>query len=373
MIFRLPVAAGLVWCLAAPLFAAAPDDLIRTVKAIGPEGAGSPAAITAIKELSQGPGSQLLALLAGMDDASPVAANWLRGAFESIAARELKAGKKLPAKELEAFILDTSHAPEARRLAYEWLLKVDPTLADRFIPRMLQDPGADFRRDAVQRLITQAEEAQKKEAKAEAARIFRQALRGATDDDQVQAIVKPLKELGETVDLQKHFGFITRWKLVGPFENHELIGFPAEYPPEEKVDVAAKYNGKEGKELAWFDHATEDDYGKVDLRKLVPFKGAVTYAVAEYQAATAMKAEIRLATPNAWKLWVNGQYLFGRDEYHRGHRLDQYRVPVQLKAGKNVILLKVCENEQTEEWAQEYQFQLRISDGSGAAIESAAD
>jgi hypothetical protein len=44
-----------------------------------------------------------------------------------------------------------------------------------------------------------------------------------------------------------------------------------------------------------------------------------------------------------------------------------------LTAGMNVILLKVCQNEQTEDWAQDWKFQLRVSDSSGAAVEPAGD
>jgi hypothetical protein len=31
-------------------------------------------------------------------------------------------------------------------------------------------------------------------------------------------------------------------------------------------------------------------------------------------------------------------------------------------------MLKVCQNEQEQDWAQDYQYQLRVSDPSGAAI-----
>ena len=49
-------------------------------------------------------------------------------------------------------------------------------------------------------------------------------------------------------------------------------------------------------------------------------------------------------------------------------KLDQYRVPVELKQGRNVILLKVCQNEQTENWAQRYRFQVRVCDPAGSAL-----
>ena len=90
--------------VAVPASAATTDELIRTIKAVGKEGAGHPAAIKAVKELSSGDSQTLLPLLKTMDDASPLAVNWLRGAFEAIAARELKSTGKLPAAELEAFL-----------------------------------------------------------------------------------------------------------------------------------------------------------------------------------------------------------------------------------------------------------------------------
>lgn len=87
---------------------------------------------------------------------------------------------------------------------------------------------------------------------------------------------------------------------------------------------------------------------------------------------TARSAEIRLGCKNAWKIWLNGQLLFGRDEYHRGMQIDQYRLPVQLQPGRNTILVKACQNEQVEAWTVEWQFQLRVCDSLGAAIHSSA-
>jgi hypothetical protein len=48
--------------------------------------------------------------------------------------------------------------------------------------------------------------------------------------------------------------------------------------------------------------------------------------------------------------------------------MDQFIVRGELKPGKNVILLKVCQNEQKEDWAQVWQFQLRVCDSIGKAI-----
>ena len=58
----------------------------------------------------------------------------------------------------------------------------------------------------------------------------------------------------------------------------------------------------------------------------------------------------------------------GRDEYHTMAEIDQYRMPAQLLAGRNVILVKVCQNEEIAEWTNEWEFQLRVTDSLGTPI-----
>ena len=91
----------------------------------------------------------------------------------------------------------------------------------------------------------------------------------------------------------------------------------------------------------------------------------------EFVSETARPAELRLGCKNAWKVWLNGKLLFSRDEYHRGMQIDQYRMPVELEAGRNTILVKACQNEQVESWTVEWEFQLRVCDKLGTALLSA--
>lgn len=358
-----------VTCLSMSLALAAEFDAnVKTILNVGPEGKGNVEATAAWKELAQSPIQELPRLLAAFDTANPLAANWLRSAAESIVTREVQKSGKLPQAELEKFIGQTEHNPRARRMAYEWVLRQDPTVADRLIPGMLNDPSVEFRRDAVARLI----DAGTKELAAEkndlAKATFQKALDGARDEDQIEAIVKPLDKLGVKVDLARHFGFIMDWQLIGPFDNTGKKGFALAYPPETEIKLDAKYPGQKG-DVSWVKHVTEDKYGVTDLNKVTsPHKGAVTYALAEFVSDKDQKVDVRLGTPNAYKVWVNGDLIFGREEYHRGMSIDQYRMTAQLKAGKNLILLKLCQNEQTEDWAQRWQYQLRICDATGTAI-----
>ena len=112
---------------------------------------------------------------------------------------------------------------------------------------------------------------------------------------------------------------------------------------------------------------------EVDLnRALGRAKGVVAYAYAEFPAAGAREVELRLATVNSWKVWVNGELVGFREEYHHGTRIDHYRAAASLRPGANRILLKVCQNEQTEDYADPWRFQIRVTDRIGTAVLPAA-
>jgi len=346
------------------------EPLLSQLRAVEAEGKGNVEAGSAFAKLIKHNSSVLIDILQAFEGANPLAVNWLWNAFDTIAAETLKSGNTLPNAELEKFLLDKSQNARARRLAYEWLKRSDPSAEDRLIPGMLHDPSSEMRRDAVTRLLAHAEKLKKAKKSQLAIPIYQQALSGAFDDDQVKTISKALKQLKKPVNIQEHFGFISQWKLIGPFDNKEKIGFAAVYPPEKKIDLQAEYTGQLGK-VKWKDAATDDAYGIIDIAKLDKnYKGSVTYAYAEFQTAKALDVELRLGIPNAWKVWVNGKELFAREEYHRGMKVDQYRVPAKFKAGKNSILLKVCQNKQTQSWAQRYRFQLRVCKSSGIAVHS---
>ena len=312
-------------------------------------------------------------ILRAFSDANPLAENWLRSAFEAIADDAVKTKKQLPYREMMLFIQNRSKNPRARRLAYEWLVKLHPKLQDTLIPGLLLDPNPLFRRDAVQQLIDQAKELDETKDAKKVAHLYHKALSGAVDNDQVKIIVAGLKKQGEEVDLQAHFGFLTQWKVIGPFDNKEKKGYAVAYPPEKELKLSAKYEGQLG-EVSWDDVSTKDDYGIVDIAtEIKNYKGSVMYLTTEFVSGKDQNVQLRLGTPNAWKMWVNGELVFAREEYHRGTALDQYQVPAKLKKGPNVILLKVCQNEQEDSWAQRYQFQLRVTDEAGSAIAPASE
>jgi hypothetical protein len=78
--------------------------------------------------------------------------------------------------------------------------------------------------------------------------------------------------------------------------------------------------------------------------------------------------DLRAASHNAVKIWFNGRLVQEHHVYHTGTQMDQYAGRVVLRPGSNTILVKICQNEITPDWARWWDFQLRICDRNGAAI-----
>src|SRR5262249_9354113 len=153
------------------------------------------------------------------------------------------------------------------------------------------------------------------------------------------------------------------------FDNSGSKGFAVAYPPEQKIDVNAVYKGKDGAEVRWKEITTTDPYGLVDINKLLgKHMGATAYAFAAIESEGERPVQIRATSNNAVKLFLNGKEIFFREEYHHGMRFDAHTGTGILKPGRNEILIKVCQNEQKEDWAQGWTFQLRVCDAIGGAV-----
>lgn len=346
-------------------------ELAAAIHAVGPGGAGNRDAARAVRALSAMPPGALPELLAAMDDQGPLVQNWLCAAVDSVAERAVRAGEPLPVKALEAFVLDRGHSPAPRRLAYEWLSRVDAALAERLVPSFIDDPSTELRRDAVERELAADEKLAA--ADPEAARTaLRRVFNAARDPDQVERAAKGLRGLGEEPDLRAHYGVLSCWRIAGPFDNTGKAGFHAVYPPEGALtaaDLPAEQVGKGGAPIRWFEHRSQEPLGLINLNELIgSMKGVVAYASTTVASPTARSAQVRAMSPNAIKIWVNGALVLQRDEYHHGDDFDQHVAYMELLEGENHILVKICQNEQTEDWAGEWKFEARLCDATGGGI-----
>ena len=135
------------------------------------------------------------------------------------------------------------------------------------------------------------------------------------------------------------------------------MGFEKVYSPETETVYSESYEGKNG-QARWTAFSTSHNLGMLDINEEYgQIKEALAYAKTTFVTDRTQKVQIRLGSKNAWKVWVNGDLLYSRDEYHRGKtRIDQFVIDGELKKGANKILLKVCQNEQTQSWTKQWEF-----------------
>ena len=356
---------------AALLFAAAsvpaasggfPED-VAAVVAVGPKGEGNAAAADAVRRLAAADAGRLPALFAAFAEASPVGRNLLAGAAQAVADR---ADPAALAPVLSATLTENPD-PHAAAVAFDLLEAAYPAAAARFLEdRGLASDAPTVRRAAVAAKLADAGD----DADALAALLER-----TLDRDQVEALAAELAAAGRPVDLPTQFGFLTNWQLVGPFDHRGDTAFDRVLPPEETpgaFDPTAAfptaYPGA-GDLVTWQPIETEEDFGTLDVAgAFTNWKGSAVVLARDYDAPRAGPVTFRVGTPNAFKLYLNGTLVFARPEYHRGTKMDQYVIPAEVRAGRNVLMVKLLQNEQEQSWAQDYQLQFRVTDPSGAAL-----
>lgn len=334
---------------------------IAALRGIGPGGKGNAQAASAWKELvGHGPAA-LVPALGAMDDEDPVSANWLRPALDAIVE---KAGTDaMPIREIEQFVEDRKGGRMARACALELVRRKDPARADALLAKSTDDPSPEIRRQAIAAAIAKAPA--EGPGRAEAMKAL---FKVACDRDQVDQIAKDLAKAGIKTDLAAHFGYIMEWSVIGPFPVPEATGYGVKFAPEDRVDLAGAVEGPKGP-LKWKKVATSDPAGLVNLNKeLADEKSVVAYAFTRIDSAGEQRIVLRAGSITAIKVFLNGKEVYGKDEYHHGMHPDQHQAIVVLKPGMNDILLKVCQNQKAQSWEKNWQFQVRLTDFTGARI-----
>jgi|TARA_E500000178_G_scaffold347272_1_gene400271 hypothetical protein len=343
------------------------NNLSEILIQIGPKGEGNVNAVNHWHTIKQMSSSEIPKLLEAMNKANELGDNWIRAAIAEILANSGE--ESLPAEEIVKFIKNQLNEGSSRRTAFDLLNSTSSQLAQSLVPMFIDDPEPTMRREGVKLLLEQAGSLEKKQQSIEA---FEYALSKARDVDQIEEACASLETLGKKVDLPKVMGFLTDWNVIGPFENKGRRGFGTPYSPEKQdKPILNDHPGKNGP-VKWQQFSTNDRLGLLDLNQ--PFghiKEVLCYAYTEFESSSEKNAQFRIGSKNAWKLWINNKLVFARDEYHRGGtKVDQFVLNGQLRKGRNQILVKICQNEQTESWTKQWEFCFRITDESGTSLNS---
>jgi hypothetical protein len=341
------------------------------------KGAGSFDGRAAWERLGQQPPEALVELLKGMNAADTTAANWLRTAFDRIVHRERqKGGEAIPVDALLRFAQTAQHSGRARRLALDLVDELRPGTSAKLYPGWLED--SEFRYEAVATVIEQAKLALKSGNRGEADTLLRRALYSSRDVAQARAAAAGLESLGVKTSVAEHLGFLMEWYVIGPFDGGGQKGFGLSYPPEMKVDLRGELMGQGSKKLRWRRYQVREPghisgarhQALVNLREpeaLGDADDAVAYAYTEFIMPAAIAAEMRGAADDNFTVWVNGQKAFGFEEWRNGVRHDRHRFAVSLKAGKNTVLVKICQTPPPNP-EPNWEFFLRVVDATGKSV-----
>ncbi len=163
---------------------------------------------------------------------------------------------------------------------------------------------------------------------------------------------------------------INAWWVCGPFDAPGGAGLPKPFGPEEKFDLAARYPGKDGREIGWHrfqrtvkpgDNLTDEffvDFDDVYGRRVYD---CVVYGFTYLDAPEDMDAVLALGTDDGCAIWLNGKEVH-RIDIGRPYTAKQDRVPVRLKQGENTLLIKVSQG------GGDGGFGVHIEDSQGRAL-----
>jgi hypothetical protein len=161
----------------------------------------------------------------------------------------------------------------------------------------------------------------------------------------------------------KQLNLVRDFNVIGPFNNERWLGHARVYPPEEKIDLSATYEGLTGP-ARWQQVTLREGQGYLDFTRIMqPKDWTVAYALCYVHSKTRQQAQIRTGTNDSIKLWLNGRLLLDYQAAEgRWAIIDDDITPVTLPAGWSTILVKVAQT--TGNWGM----YLRISDLKGAPL-----
>ncbi|HKP55752.1 MAG TPA: DUF3857 domain-containing protein [Polyangiales bacterium] len=171
--------------------------------------------------------------------------------------------------------------------------------------------------------------------------------------------------LGEPTAVVKRFeelGFVTKFRVIGPFDNEGKSGFDKSTPVEDKrmeaPDLQATYPGRE-RPVSWRELPDITRSGFVSFGAMMrPLENVCGLAETFVKSERARPLTIWVGGGGAVKVYWNGGEVL-RDAAYRSPSPDRSVVMVRANGGWNRLLVKACTTNSA--WG----FQLRLGDEKG--------
>ncbi len=134
-------------------------------------------------------------------------------------------------------------------------------------------------------------------------------------------------------------GWITQWKVIGPFDNDRHSGFNRPYPPEHEIRYKKRYPGKRVP-VSFRTLAFTDFDESIPLKSFFyPNNGVVVYGVTYIYSSKSQWVDLHTGATDGIKVWLNDQLLLS-DREKKAYSIDQYMVKIRLNRGWNNLLFK---------------------------------
>ena len=186
---------------------------------------------------------------------------------------------------------------------------------------------------------------------------------------------------------------IRNWQMIGPFPNPDNNGFAKEYPPETEFDPNKQYLGLNGQTVGWKDYYGNEPHlalqnwdiwmrvegGRFsDSGYIVQFNPelltdadpwVVSYAHTYLYSPTDQHAQFIVAADNWARIWLNHKQVFEQLRTPFWYEVNDNwadRVPVDLHAGWNEVLMKVGKGRGVASGF--YGFSFRVADKNGNTL-----
>jgi lysophospholipase L1-like esterase len=163
---------------------------------------------------------------------------------------------------------------------------------------------------------------------------------------QVEPSLKKAETWDKTIRLSfpRDYYEVDKFYYVGPFDNEDGKGFARAYPPEQGVDLVASYKGSAGEILKWQEAPPtwNDAASYHDLSVIKKKDWAVVYVAGYFNSDHAQTLQALAGSDDTLSIWLNGEKVLAHEIY-RAAGAEQERVSLNVKPGRNEILLKICQ------------------------------